>query len=218
MGAKPVNRLLLPALLATACLVPTGFGLYRMGEILVTGHFAFDFLADRVDRLPLFVHVLGGLGFLILGASQVLPQIRHARPRMHRRLGRIALPMGYLGAVAGLWMTLTHPGISTALLHWGRIGAASFWLLALSLGLRAILQRDFRRHGRWMLRAYAIALPAGTLPFILLPIVAITGEAENVLLADAIQVAAWPLHVGLAEWIIRRGAGRPVGLLPAPTA
>ena len=204
MGHSPVNGRALPVFLFAACAIPAIFGSYRAAEIIMTCHWSFDFLPDMVDRLPLFLHVVGAVGFLVLGALQVLPGFRRRHPVWHRRAGRIALPLGFIGALSGLWMTLAHPGISGPLLHWGRVFASTIWTLAMALSVWGILRRNFRAHGRWMIRAYALALPAGTLAFFLLPLVLILGEEGHDLLFETVQVLAWPLHLTVAEWIIRR--------------
>lgn len=208
MGAQPVNGKILPIFLLIACLVPGILGSYKLGEIIVSGQFAPAFASDHVDRLPLLLHMLGSIGFLLLGALQVLPGFRSRHLLWHRRIGKLIALLGLLGALAGLWMTVLHSRISGELLYWGRLGAGTFWTAAIALALAAISRRDFKAHGAWMVRAYAIALPAGTLPFILLPIVLIFGEEGNAFLFDAIQFVAWPVHIAVAEWLVRRRSSR----------
>ncbi len=204
MGAQPVNGKLLPTFLILICLVPAGAGSYRMAKIIMRGQFALDFAADHVDQLPLLLHALGAIGFLVMGALQILPGTRARHPLYHRRAGRLAASLGLLGALAGLWMTVLHPDISTRLLYWGRLASGTFWALAIGMAVWAVLRRNIPAHGAWMIRAYAIAAPAGTLPFILLPLVLIVGEEGHTLFFDAVQVVAWPVHLAVAEWLIRR--------------
>ena len=218
MGHSPVNSRVLPAFLLTVCVIPTGAGIYRAAEIIDTGKFAMEFATTHVDRLPLLLHAVFAIGFLLLATFQVWPGFRRKHPRFHRRSGKITVVSGMLGALSGLWMTLLHPDISSGLLHAGRIGASLFWVFALFMAVRAIMRREFKIHGAWMIRAYAIALPAGTLALILFPMVLILGEDGHEMLFEIVQVAAWPLHVAVAEWIIRKGQKpRPqtVRLLPA---
>ncbi len=204
MGPSPVNGKLLPIFLGLIFVIPLGFGTARMVEIMVAGQFALAFVSDYVDRVPLLLHIFGSLAFLVLGALQVLPGTRARFPRFHRRSGRVIAPLGVLGAVAGIWMTLMHPDISSPLLYWGRLISSSFWAVAIIIGLRAMRQRNFVRHGEWMTRAYLISLPAATLSLILLPMVLILGEEGHDMLFEATQVAAWPLHLAFAEWIIQK--------------
>jgi hypothetical protein len=53
-----------------------------------------------------------------------------------------------------------------------------------------------------MIRAYAIAINAGTLPFIYLPLIALYGEPGQTV-DDLIQLGGWVLNLAAAEWIIR---------------
>lgn len=204
MGHSPVNGRLLPTFLGFACLVPTGFGIFRALDIARSGDWALRFVADAVDHLPLFLHVIGASAFVVLGAIQILPGTRHRHPRWHQRAGRFVAPAGLIGAVSGVWMTLAHPAISGELLYWGRLASGSAWTVFILLSLAMIGRRNFKAHGRWMIRAYALALPAGTLAFILLPIVLIWGEENTEHLGEVIQVIAWALHLAVAEWLIQR--------------
>lgn len=218
MGTVPVNSRLLPAFLIFVCLVPLTLGTYQAISILITGPYALTFAPDTVDRLPLVVHIVGSVGFMALGAVQILPGVRHGNPGRHRRIGRWAAALGLTGAGAGLWMTLVHQDISNGLLFWGRLAASTFWMIAICLGVRAVLRRNIASHGAWMIRAYAMAVPAGTLAFVLIPLFLILGEAGNELLFEAVQVLAWPVHLGIAEWLVRRAARRqaPIVRLPSP--
>ena len=204
MGRTPVKDFLLPAGLMMLCIVPTIVGGQRITRTLIEGKLALDFLPDVPDVLPLMLHSIGGISFLLLGALQMSAGLRHRYPSMHRYLGRAIVALGFLGAVSGIWATLMHPGISGPILFWGRMSAATFWIVALVLAVCAILRRDIGAHRRWMIRAYAIALPAGTLAFILLPFILIDGEDQNELLVEIIQVSAWIVHLAGAEWVIRR--------------
>jgi hypothetical protein len=101
-------------------------------------------------------------------------------------------------------LTLAHTGISGPVHFWGRIFASAFWILALGIAIYAISKRDILNHQRWVIRAYAIAVPAGSLVFVLLPLVLIFGEDGNDLMFEVVQTAAWPIHLAVAEWMMRR--------------
>lgn len=206
----------LPALgLALACVVPLLGGVYRGAALLLEGHWAFTFAEGRVDRVPLFVHVVSCAVFYVLGALQVLPGFRRRHPRWHRRAGAVALVAGLLAATSAIWMSVLHPGISGPLLRYGRLLVGPLWLLFLGLGAAAIVRRDFRSHGAWMVRAFAVGMPAGTLVFISAPFWIAMGELPQ-LLEEAIQTCAWVVHLGAAELLIQRGRRRE--LTPSPSA
>lgn len=213
MGQHPVNGRLMPIFFGLAIFAPLAFGSFRAFEIISGGNWLPVFAANHVDHLPLFVHVTCAGLFMLLAALQILPGTRSRYPRWHRNAGKFAFAFGVLGAVSGLWMTLAHPEISGPVLYWGRMMASSAWLLFLLLAVREIRRRDFRAHGRWMIRAFALALPAGTLAFILFPMVLILGEEGHDLFFEIVQVLAWIGHLAIAEWLIRRRMPRA---LPAP--
>ena len=78
-------------------------------------------------------------------------------------------------------------------------------VLFLGLGVTTILKRDFRSHGAWMIRAYALGLGAGTqafthLPWLLFP--SIRGELARTLC----MAAGWAINIAVAEWVIARAA------------
>ena len=71
------------------------------------------------------------------------------------------------------------------------------------LAVRFVIQKNIAKHRAFMIRAYAIAINAGTLPFIYIPIMIVYGVAPP-LIEDAIQVTGWIVNLSVAEWIIRR--------------
>lgn len=88
------------------------------------------------------------------------------------------------------------------------MGSSAFgplWALFLVLGYRAIRRRDMRRHRAWMIRAFAVAMPAGTLIFIFAPFLLVLGEVSPTL-DESIQSGAWVVHLLVAEYLIRRVA------------
>jgi hypothetical protein len=81
------------------------------------------------------------------------------------------------------------------------LGAAM--ALSILVGVDAIRRRDFATHGRWMIRAYAIAMGAGTQVFTHLPwfiLVGKPGEFSRLML----MAAGWGINVIVAEVAIRR--------------
>jgi hypothetical protein len=76
----------------------------------------------------------------------------------------------------------------------------------LVLGVTTIRRGDVAGHRAWMIRAYAIALAAGTQAF--------TGGIGAVLIGtdvvqgDIAKAAGWVINLAVAEWVIRRHRGR----------
>lgn len=203
-ASKPAisNGKALVTLLAVAAIVPTLVMSVRVLELtaLVPGNLL------PQSEVPLWALVLHGgasVLFLLLGAFQILPGFRARHQRLHRAMGRYLVGVSVIGAVSGLWITLAWPGISGPILFWGRLAAGLFWIFALWRAIVAIRLRDFATHGRWMLRAYGLALTAGTLPFLLLPFISIFGEG-NLVMEEIIQVAGWVVNIVLIEWLVGR--------------
>ncbi len=185
------------------CVVPAAAGVYRGTTLLLEWSWYPEFLRDRVDHLPLMIHVVSAAVFYILAAVQVLPRIRKRYPRWHRLAGRVAVIAGIAGAVSATWMTLIHPDARGPVLYYGRIVFGPLWLGFLVMGYLAIKRRDFSGHRDWMIRAFAVAMPAGTLIFMILPFILVMGEISEVL-DESIQSCAWVLHLAIAEYLIRR--------------
>jgi len=74
----------------------------------------------------------------------------------------------------------------------------------LILGFTAIRRRDIPAHRAWMIRAYAVALAAGTQAFTQGIGGALLGAGEPY--GDLAQGAGWVINLAVAEWVIRRPA------------
>lgn len=157
--------------------------------------------------LPLVVHILGATVFALVGAFQFGPRFRRRHPGWHRRAGRVLTVAGLSVAGSALWMTLFYvpqPGTGH-LLYVLRLGFGSGMAACLVLGFTAIRRRDIVAHQAWMIRAYAIALAAGTQAFTIGAGAAVLGT--GVLRTDLSTGAGWVVNLAVAEWAIRRSAG-----------
>ncbi len=108
-------------------------------------------------------------------------------------------------ALTGLWMTQFYPSVNFdgTVLYFMRLIVGSTMILFIGLSIDAIRKRDFPKHGAWMIRAYALALGAGTqvlthIPFFIFP--TIQGETTKALFMGL----GWGINLVLAEWIIIR--------------
>ncbi|EAR10787.1 DUF2306 domain-containing protein [Reinekea blandensis] len=189
------------------CLIPMLAGLIRL-ESLASGAARTVDNARFVDQpLPVVIHILS----VLIYAPGVLLQLSPWRvrwPGLHAAVGKLTLPAGYLCALSGVWMTLTYPWpeLDGVVLYLVRLVVGTLMLLQLGLGTRALWCRQFPEHGRWMLRAYALGMGAGTqvfthIPFFLLPDVQTeTGRA-------ICMTAGWILNAGLCElYLVRKRA------------
>ncbi len=166
--------------------------------------------------LPLVVHLVGVMTYVLVGVLQFVPRFRRRHPAWHRRAGRMLAVAGLLVAVSALWMTLfyeTKPGTGD-LLFVLRLVFGSAMVVCLVRGVTTIRRRNIAAHRAWMIRAYAIGLAAGTQAF--------TGGiggaifGTGVLAADLAKGVGWVINLAVAEWAIRRPVHRRVALPAGP--
>jgi len=154
--------------------------------------------------LPLALHIVGATLYALVGAFQFVPRFGRRYPGWHRRAGRILAVAGLVVAGSALWMTLIYvpqPGTGH-LLYLLRLIFGSAMAACLVLGFTAIHRRDIAAHRAWMIRAYAIALAAGTQAFTEGIGGAIFSAGE--LQGDLAKGAGWAINLAVAEWVIRR--------------
>ena len=160
-----------------------------------------------VSPAPLVVHVLGAALYAFLGAFQFSARLRRRHLGLHRKSGRILVGAGLLVAGSGLWMTLFWTGAPGGDLLWGiRLIVGSAMAASIVLGFTAIRRRDIPAHRAWMVRAYALAVGAGTQTLT-------QGIGETLFgtddLSTAVSMASgWLINVLVAEWVIRRPSVR----------
>jgi len=159
--------------------------------------------------LPVALHILGAATYVLLGTLQFVPRFRRRHRTWHRRAGRILIVAGLLVAASALWMTLLYaakPGTGD-LLYVLRLVFGCALAACLILGFTAIRRRDIPAHRAWMIRAYALALGAGTQAFTLAPYPILTGHDPGPTTRAILMTLAWMINAAVAEWVIR--ARRP---------
>lgn len=200
--------LLVPAALVAITLIPLVAGSLRLLEI--AGGPQLLPTNPRIDAspVPLVLHVVGAAVYAVVGAFQFPARIRRRHLAWHRRAGRVLAAAALLVAGSGLWMTLFYPGAPGGDLLWAvRLVAGSAIGAAIVLGFTAIRRRDVPAHRAWMIRAYALAVAAGTQTLTQGVGEGLFGTTE---LSTALSVSAgWVVNAVVAEWIIRRT--RPTG-------
>ncbi len=141
--------------------------------------------------------------FAVVGAFQFPARMRHRHRTWHRHAGRVLVAAGLAVAGSGLWMTLAYPDAPGGALLWTvRLMVGSATATCIILGFTAIRRRDVAAHRAWMIRAYALAVAAGTQAFT-------QGIGEGIFgtsdLSTALSVTSgWVINLAVAEWIIRR--------------
>ena len=156
---------------------------------------------------PVALHIVSAVLFSVLGAFQFFPGLRRRRPLWHRYTGRLAAPLGLAAALSGLWMTLFYPNADANFdgpaVYVMRLAAGFGMAAAMVLALAAIAQRDIPVHQRWMTRAYALGMGAGTQVFTHIPW-SVWPEVQGELLRAVCMGTGWIINIVVAEWIIKR--------------
>lgn len=205
---------IVPTALIVLSFVPSIAGTVRLSEIAAGAPVSEANARFIAMPLPIVLHVFAAVPFGILGALQFSVALRTHGSRWHRLAGRVLLPMGFVVALSGLWMTQFYPWpeMDRMAVYVERLVFGAWMLVALVAATDAIRRRDFRRHGDWMTRAYAIALGAGTQVFTHLPWFILVGE-PTVGPRAVMMGAGWAVNVAVAEWVIRRRRGPTVRAL-----
>lgn len=202
-GSRDGSSVRVPAALIALTLIPLVAGSLRLVElaggpqVLPTN--------PRIDAspAPVVLHVVAAAVYVVAGAFQFPARVRRAHRTWHRRAGRVLVGAGLVVAGSGLWMTLFYPGAPGGDLLWSvRLVVGSVMAASIVLGFTAIRRRDIAGHRAWMIRAYALAVAAGTQTIT-------EGVGEGLFgtsdLSTAVSVSSgWVINAAVAEWIIRR--------------
>lgn len=206
--ARRSREWLIPTSLLLLSAVPVLAGALRLTSLASGADVTADNARFLALPLPVILHIVGATTYLVLGAFQFVPSLRHRHPRYHRLAGRVLIPAGLVGAASGLWMTAVYdlPATDGGLLPLVRWVFGLAMIAALVLGLVSVRRREFGAHRAWMIRAYAIGIAAGTQVFTTLPWMLTGGlDATSKTLA---MTLGWVLNLAVAEAIIRRATPR----------
>lgn len=203
---------LIPTALIILSLVPAIAGTARVVE-LSSGAEITPANARFFDSpVPVTVHIVGATLYAILGAFQFATNFRRRKTHWHRFVGKwILVPSGIAVALSGLWMNQFYnlPEIDGEFLYIQRIFFGSAMFLSIVLGAFAVRRKDYKTHGNWMMRAYAIGLGAGTQVFTHLPWILFFG-VPNELTRAFLMLAGWVINLLVVEWIIRKPKIKPL--------
>lgn len=196
-----------PAALVVLSLVPVVAGSLRLAELVGGPQILPSNPRVAASPAPVVVHIVAAALYALLGAFQLSAGLRRRRPDWHRRAGRVLIWAGLVVAGSGLWLTLLHPGAPGGDLLWAiRLLVGSAMATSIVLGFVAIRRRDVAAHRAWMVRAYALAVGAGTQVFT-------QGIGEAAFGTSDVSTAlstgsGWVVNVAVAEWAIRRPTAR----------
>jgi uncharacterized membrane protein len=188
--------------------LPAVFGTLRLIELAGGPRLMPEDPRFTSSPLPVVVHIASAVGYAVLGAFQFSAALRRRRPGWHRAAGRVLVVLGLAVALSALWMTLFYPRQpgTGELAYLFRLAFGAGMAASIILGLTAIRRRDIAGHRAWMIRAYALALGAGTQVFTKGIGPAVFGTSEVTL--DLSLGAGWVVNLAIAEYLIRRPARR----------
>jgi uncharacterized membrane protein len=198
---------LVPIGLLVLGIVPGIGGALRLAELGHSAPITAENARFFAALAPVALHIVSAVLFSVLGAFQFFPGLRRRRPLWHRYTGRLAAPLGLAAALSGLWMTLFYPNADANFdgpaVYGMRLAVGSGMTLAMVLALAAIARRDIPVHQRWMTRAYALGMGAGTQVFTHIPW-SVWPEVQGELLRAVCMGTGWIINIVVAEWIIKR--------------
>jgi uncharacterized membrane protein len=203
---KKVNKYewLIPTALIILSLVPAMAGTARVIELSSGAEITPANARFFNSPVPVLVHIVGAILYSILGALQFAPTLRRRKTHWHRFVGKwILVPSGIAVALSGLWMNQFYqlPEIDGEFLYIQRIFFGSAMFLSIVLGYFAVRRKDYKSHGNWMMRAYAIGLGAGTQVFTHVPWLLLFGEPDELTRAF-LMLAGWVINLAVVEWVI----------------
>ncbi len=199
------DRLIVTGLIALS-LVPALAGTARLAQLTGGAEITQANARFFASPVPVLLHIPAAILFSMLGAFQFAPGFRRRRRAWHRYSGRALVPLGVIVALTGLWMAHFYPWpVGDGLMVYiERLLAGVSMLTCLAFGVNAIRTRAFAAHGEWMMRAYALALGAGTQVLTHLPWFMLVDRTPGELPRGIMMGAGWVINVAFAEWIIRR--------------
>lgn len=183
-------------------IVPAIAGAVRIVKISL-GDSTLENARFLASPLLILLHVVSATVYSFLGALQFSKGIRNNWPRWHREIGKALISFAVIVALTGIWMTFVystanHDGIAV---FTARLVVGFTMLIFITLGIVAIWKKNFVSHGNWMIRAYALAMGAGTQVFTHIPSLifpSLEGETNR----SIAMILGWVINIVVAEWII----------------
>lgn len=202
------RSLRLAGVLLALGIVPAIAGLVRLAG-LMAGQASDDDARFFEQPLPITIHILAVIPYALLGALQFAPTLR--RRGWHRTAGMALVPLGLTAALTGLWMAQFYP--------WPAGDGEAVYLMRLLVGLAmtgfiargvaSLWHHDYRAHGAWMLRGYALGMGAGTQVLTHLPWFVFVGGRPDEGSRAVMMGVAWIINIAVAEYVIRTQGEMP---------
>lgn len=184
--------------------IPILAGVFRLHQLAV-GVVTDENVRFHANPIPVVIHIVIVVIYSFLGAFQFAPGFRRQYLNLHRRNGKVLVITALLVAVTALWMTLAYPfaSLDSNAVYFARIVVGFSMIVFVFFGISAIYQKKYEKHGRWMIRAYALAMGAGTQVFTHLPWIIFPG-IKNEFTRAVFMILGWVINIAIAECIIQK--------------
>jgi uncharacterized membrane protein len=109
-----------------------------------------------------YAHILPGVIYLVLAPFQISRRFRNRHLPLHRKMGRVLVPLGIAGGLFGIIFGILYSfgGFAEAS---AAVVFGSWFVFCLAYAYMHIRAGDTVSHRRWMIRAFAIGLGVGTI-------------------------------------------------------
>lgn len=204
MGTLSRREILKVGGLVALALIPAAAGVVRVSQV-VHSDLSSENARFLSNPVPALLHIFGAIVFSVLGAFQFSETLRFKFQNTHRLLGRFVVIAGLMTSLSGLWMTEAFPNVNDdgIAVYIMRLIAGNLMMFSLILAVFKATKADFKSHGNWMIRAYALGMGAGTqvlthIPLFLFP------ELKGQLARGMMMGSGWLINIFIAELVIRK--------------
>ena len=143
-------------------------------------------------RVPLIMHVTGGLVALLTGLFQLWSGFNARSMSTHPHTGRLYVIAVIVGGLAAVTLALTS---AASRFPWavGLLALALAWLVTTGVAVYCVRRRDIRAHREWMMRSYIVTFAFVTFRIITdyVPYEALWGISRT----DMSNAVLWPAWV-----------------------
>lgn len=165
-------------------------------------------------------HRLGGVLYLLLGATQFMPRLRARAPQLHRWGGRLFLGLSVVAAVSGSIIAFAFPfdrgERAPTVLFGGLMVYFAFQAYA------RIRERNVQAHREWVIRCFSVGLGIGTIRVMAVGLLQLTSLTTPQVYVPVFW-SGWALTLLLGEVWVRhtRPTRQPASVMtpasPAPS-
>lgn len=155
-------------------------------------------------RYSFYIHVFTSILIITSGLFQFSKTILSSYPKVHRISGFIYLAVTLLiSGPAALVMSFYANGGYPAQMSF--VILSILWIGSTFLAYRYVRKKDYQRHGKWMVRSYALTLSAVSLRLYSYLFDVFHLRMDPIDLYILLSWLSWTLNLVVAEIFIRRG-------------